>query len=87
MYCGTPIIASSTGGILDQVHPDENGYLVEVGDKAGFLNALRRALLIESSRYDAMSASASKSGSEFSLTCIGDKLNQIYKQKIVRRRI
>ena len=41
---GTPVIATRTGGVAEVVHDGENGLLVEPGDTAAFVAAVRRYL-------------------------------------------
>lgn len=41
---GLAIVASRIGGFLDLVAPDENGYLIDLKDEAGFSSALRELI-------------------------------------------
>lgn len=44
MACGTPVVATSVGGVEDTIPDDESGYIVPPGDRAALTAALDRAL-------------------------------------------
>jgi trehalose synthase len=44
LWKGTPVVASSTGGIPLQIRDGENGFLVEAGDKKGFARRIAQLL-------------------------------------------
>jgi glycosyltransferase involved in cell wall biosynthesis len=47
LYCGTPVIASATGGLCDLVSDGENGILVIRNDPASWEGALARAVALD----------------------------------------
>ncbi len=53
---GKPVIASRIGGLPELVEHDENGLLVEPGDRLGLADALRRALAMNEGSLAAMGA-------------------------------
>jgi teichuronic acid biosynthesis glycosyltransferase TuaC len=50
LACGTPVVATSVGGIPDLIEPRRNGLLVEPGDASALRDALRDALALEWNR-------------------------------------
>jgi glycosyltransferase involved in cell wall biosynthesis/GT2 family glycosyltransferase len=44
MACGTPVVASATGGMADMIRSGWNGLLCEPGDVASLRNAIRNSL-------------------------------------------
>jgi len=53
---GKPVIAARIGGLPELVAPDENGFLVEPGDRAGLAETLRRVLVLDDASLAAMGA-------------------------------
>lgn len=52
---GVPAIASNTGGIAEQIVDGETGLLFAVGDTAALAAALKRAMSLDDTGYEAMS--------------------------------
>ena len=57
MACGLPAVVTDVGEARDVLIPDENGYLVEVGDVAGFVEHTDR-LLTDDALWQRMSTAA-----------------------------
>ena len=63
MACGTPVVATSVGGIPEQVDDGRNGYLVPSGDAAAMRDRFAELLEEEERRYE-MGARATEVASE-----------------------
>lgn len=66
---GLAIVASSVGGCIDLINPEENGYLVQVGDTESYSRALRNLLSDPQRLRDFREASRQKANC-FDLTAI-----------------
>ncbi len=44
LACGTPVVASRTGGLQSTIRHDQNGYLASIGDERAFARYLERVL-------------------------------------------
>lgn len=44
LACGTPVVASRTGGLQNTIRHDQNGYLAPIGDERAFAGYLERVL-------------------------------------------
>ncbi|MEH3113555.1 glycosyltransferase [Pedobacter terrae] len=47
ILCGTPLIASATGGMIDYVEVGASGYLFDPGDAAELRNLIRKAIILK----------------------------------------
>jgi glycosyltransferase involved in cell wall biosynthesis len=75
---GTPVIATRTGGVAEVVHDGENGLLVEPGDTAAFVAAVRR-YLDDSELRERLRAAAAPSVAEYGADAVYSKLESIVK--------
>ena len=67
MACGTPVVASAVGGIVEQIIAGETGFLCPAGDAAGMADAAVEFFAADADRRAAMRASAAQRGASFSL--------------------
>ncbi|MDD4538177.1 MAG: glycosyltransferase [Lentisphaeria bacterium] len=67
MACGTPVVASAVGGIVEQVIAGETGYLCPAGDAAAMANAAAEFFAADAGRQAAMRAATAQRGTAFSL--------------------
>jgi len=67
MACGTPVIASAVGGIIEQISAGETGFLCPAGDAAGMADAAVAFFAAAADRRTTMRAAAARRGAEFSL--------------------
>jgi len=79
LSCGVPIVASRVGGIPELVQDGENGFLVEVGDIAGFVNAILR-LLKDPLLYQTFKGNCLIRAKNFSIDSMVSKTLEIYRQ-------
>lgn len=78
MACGRPVVASRDGGIPEIIEEGLTGYLVEVGDYAGFAGKALQ-LLADRGLWDAMSSRAVSSAHErFSIAAHTKNIADIY---------
>lgn len=73
---GLAIVASNIGGFLDLVEPEENGYLIEVQDEAGFSSALRD-LLSNRERLAQFRCASLEKAKNFDIEKITDQYEEI----------
>jgi glycosyltransferase involved in cell wall biosynthesis len=45
LACGTPVVASDSGGVPEMIHDGVNGYLAKTGDPSDFAEKIRTALV------------------------------------------
>lgn len=76
---GLAIVASRVGGFVDLVDEDENGYLVESGDKEGFKSKLQELLTSPSRLLSLRQASLEKAKS-FEITQIAERYEKIFEK-------
>lgn len=58
MACGTPVVASAIGGIKTYVKPERNGYLVDVDDVDGFVEAICKYINLSEKEKERIIANA-----------------------------
>jgi glycosyltransferase involved in cell wall biosynthesis len=73
---GTPVIATRTGGVAEVVHDGENGLLVEPGDTAAFIAAVRR-YLDDPELRERLRAAAAPSVAEYDADAVYGRLEAI----------
>jgi glycosyltransferase involved in cell wall biosynthesis len=73
---GTPVIATRTGGVAEVVRDGENGLLVEPGDTAAFIAAVRR-YLDDAGLRERLRAAAAPSVAEYGADAVYGKLEAI----------
>lgn len=78
---GLAIVASNIGGFLDLVDPEENGYLIEVEDEAGFSSALRE-LLSNRERLDQFRRASLEKAKDFDIEKIVDQYEAIMREVV-----
>jgi L-malate glycosyltransferase len=79
MAMGLALVLSRVGGCVDLVSGEENGYLVEKGDGAGFEKSLR-ALLSNPLRLLAARQASRRLASRYDLDVIVDSYRQVFEQ-------
>lgn len=78
---GTPVIATRTGGVAEVVHDGVNGLLVEPGDTAAFIAAVRR-YLDDPELRDRLRAAAVASVAEYDADSVYGKLESILRAAV-----
>ncbi len=78
---GTPVIATRTGGVAEVVHDGVNGLLVEPGDTAAFIAAVRR-YLDDPELRDRLRAAAVASVAEYDADSVYGKLESILREAV-----
>lgn len=77
LACGTPVVATSVGGVPDIVQPGETGELVPVGAPAALADALRTAL---AKRWSRDHVRQSVSGRSWG--CVGEQVLEVFRAVI-----
>lgn len=80
MACGTPCVASRTGGIVDVVDENINGFLVTPGDSVELADRIIQLLDEQTIREDMGKAGRHKVEKKFSLDVIASQVSNIYEQ-------
>jgi len=78
LYCGTPVILSSTGGAQFQVNHGVNGFIYEGQNADELAKTMKSALAISNSNYELLSRRAASCNKQHSLKNVCQSLNQIY---------
>ena len=76
---GLAIVASRVGGFVDLVDENQNGYLIEVGDKTGFKSRLQE-LLTNPSRLLSLRHASLKKANSFEITQIAEQYEKIFEE-------
>lgn len=85
MACGTPVVASATGGIKEVVVPEVNGLLVEPANPAALAEAVTR-ILVDDSLYNKLRKNGRKHvEEEFSWDRIAKKTAELYLKVLTKR--
>jgi len=79
MYCGTPVVVSRSGGIVEQVRDGYNGLFIDDLSAEGLRRTLERALSMPDDEYDAMARHALASNKAFSLETACRETANIYR--------
>jgi len=82
MYCGTPVVVSSIGGLVDQVKNGYNGYVIDNVSDIAIKEGLEVALSAENEAFNSLVFNAKKSNKEYSLTSVIRYHRNIYDQLI-----
>ena len=81
--CGTPVVASAVGGLLNIVHDGVTGLLVEGRDPARFARAMRQ-VLDDPAAATAMGAAAAVRARRFTWSFTAARLRRLYADLAVR---
>jgi len=76
LACGTPVIASAVGGLLEVVHDGENGLLVPPGDPDALARALAR--LRDAGYRGRLAAAGPASVADHDLRVAADRMAQVW---------
>ncbi|MBV6402484.1 MAG: 2-deoxystreptamine glucosyltransferase [Anaerolineales bacterium] len=76
---GLAIVASRVGGFVDLVDENQNGYLIEVGNKEGFKIRLQE-LLTNPSRLLSLRQASLKKANSFEITQIAERYEKIFEE-------
>lgn len=79
MYSGTPVIIAPTGGLLDQVINNFNGYILKENTPEALGNEMKKASMISNEEYKLLSQNALNSNKQFSLQNVCKELETLYK--------
>jgi len=74
---GLAIVASRVGGFVDLVDENQNGYLIEVGDRSGFKSKLQE-LLTNPSRLLSLRQASLKKAKSFEIAQIAERYEKIF---------
>lgn len=74
---GLAIVASRVGGFVDLVDENQNGYLIDVGNKDGFKSRLQE-LLTNSNRLLSLRQASLKKANSFEITQIAEQYEKIF---------
>lgn len=80
MACGTPILASRIGGILDYVEDGKNSWLFEPGNPEALVTGLAHFNNLMPEQQAAVSAAALQTSGEYELSNVRPKLSAIFNQ-------
>ncbi len=80
MACGTPVVASNTGGLRFTVVPEETGLLVPPEDVAGFAKAIERVLTDQIWAQKLKSQAPARVQQNFSWTGVAVRLSDVYRR-------
>ena len=83
---GLAIVASRVGGFVDLVDEDQNGYLIEAGDRDGFKSRLQE-LLINPSRLLSLRQASLNKAKSFEITQIAEQYEKIFSDVILPKDI
>lgn len=79
MACGTPVVASRTGGLIFTVEDGRTGYLVPIGD--GQAQARRiLELLVDKEKRESFGNAAHASASRFSWSAVASSILHVYER-------
>jgi glycosyltransferase involved in cell wall biosynthesis len=67
MACGTPVVASATGGLVEQVIDGQTGFLFPSSDSEALAQSALKILNLPSEAYSTMKSAAAAQGAYFSL--------------------
>ena len=67
MACGTPVVASATGGLVEQIIDGETGFLFPSSNSEALAQSALKILNLPSESYAAMKSAAAAQGALFSL--------------------
>jgi glycosyltransferase involved in cell wall biosynthesis len=82
LYCGTPVIASATGGLCDLVTDGQNGILVGRNDEATWREALVRAVTLEADTVEAMGRRAAADALGLTWTALAPRYAGFYRELV-----
>lgn len=82
LFCGTPAIVSSSGGLKEQVRNSENGYIVETNNKAELGKVMDYVCNLSNQDYQQLVNNALSSNKEYELNYICHQLKRIYYQLV-----
>ena len=80
--CGTPVIASATGGLKEIIQEGVNGLLVEPGDHEGFSDAVVRLISEHGYRRELSAKAAKLSLQRYAKEIITEKAVRLYEKTI-----
>jgi glycosyltransferase involved in cell wall biosynthesis len=78
MYSGTPVIIAPTGGLLDQVIDNFNGYILKENTPQTLADAMKKAAGISDEDYIRLCQNALNSNKQFSLQNVCKELVALY---------
>jgi D-inositol-3-phosphate glycosyltransferase len=83
MACGTPVVASETGGLVFLVRDGETGFHVPAGDAPALADRLRRLLLDEDLRQR-MGHRAADYAQSYAWPLVADQIIALYESMLNR---
>ena len=79
MACGTPVVASATGGLIEQIIDGRTGFLFPSGEPEALAQSVLRILNLPPEAYSAMKSAAAAQGAQFSLERQADTFIEWYR--------
>ncbi|MDH3697163.1 MAG: glycosyltransferase family 4 protein [Flavobacteriaceae bacterium] len=76
IYCGTPIIVSSAGGLKEQVNIGKTGFIANTSEE--IINIIRESLKMSEKDYHIMAANCKESNKQYSLSYVCKELKNTY---------
>jgi glycosyltransferase involved in cell wall biosynthesis len=77
MACGRPVVATTTGGIIDMIADGRNGLLVPPGDEDKLAQAMAR-LLADAGLRGRLAAGAQERVQRFTASAVVERLEDVY---------
>ena len=87
LACGTPVVATATGGIPEQIEDSQNGYLTSPGDASGMANRIMQLLSDHALRQAMGALAAERAGQRYSLDRQADTYLDWYEEVLEARRL
>ncbi|MEI6816654.1 MAG: glycosyltransferase family 4 protein [Bacteroidota bacterium] len=78
MYCGLPAIIAPTGGLLDQVIDNQNGFILKENTQEELVIQMKKVILLNDNEYNRLVQNALQSNKQFSLNIVCQELLNIY---------
>ena len=78
LYCGTPIIVSTSGGLKEQLVEGKTGFFANTGEE--ILNVFQKVEKMRDEEYATLAQNAGKANREYSLQNVVSELINIYKE-------
>jgi len=85
MCCGLPVVATTVGAATEMIRPEEDGFLIEPGDKSGLTKALTQLVDDSALRARVGAAAAATVRSRFAIERVVDEIERRYREVTKRK--